>query len=77
MKHTKHKLKLFTHKTFIRLAETTLIVHTGSEGMNEARVELLDTKKMYTHVRCSSRRDSRKYRVDSSSVQHYVGAVAL
>ena len=22
-----------------------LIVHTGSEGMNEARVELLDTKK--------------------------------
>ena len=23
----------------------TLIVHTGSEGMNEARVELLDTKK--------------------------------
>ena len=55
----------------------TLIVHTGSEGMNEARVELLDTKKLYTHVRCSSRRDSRKYRVDSSSVQHYVGAVAL
>ena len=27
----------------------TLIVHTGSEGMNEARVELLDNKKC-THM---------------------------
>ena len=49
---------------------TNRTVHTGSEGMNEARVELLlDTKKC-THMRLENI-------VDSSSAQHYVGAVAL